>query len=234
MYVSLDSVVSEAISVIGLSGDDELAKNFCRQWVWRCASTFPITDDMIEVSKVDMKNLIIKKPTSAKRVLEIALYDANDCYIPHIHHSGKKRIYPNVEDYSYTVTTNEGTDDEETTTYYGPVDLSEDDKAFYIGTNGENSVSYAQIRYFKYPLDTDGMPLIREEDVQTCVYFCRFMWSLRKNENQSEIQQNERMYKQESDIARARRKSADISNETRKRIASDLNRLIPNFNRSRF
>lgn len=233
-YVNLDSVVSEAISVIGLSGDDELAKNFCRQWVWRTASTFPVTDDMIEVCSVDMKNLIIKKPANAKRVLEIALYDAADNYIPHQYHPGKKRIYPDVESYSHSVVTNEGTADEETTTYYFPVDLSEDDKAFYVGTNGENTVSYAKIRFFTYPLGQDGLPLIREEDVLTCVYFCRFMWSLRKNENQSEIRQNELMYKQESDIARARRKNADLSNETRKRIAQDLNRMIPNFNRSRY
>ena len=234
MYVSLDAVVSEAISVIGLSGDDELAKNFCRQWIWRCISVFPVTDDMIEVSKVDMKNLIIKKPPQAKRILEVALYDSSDNFIPHVFHSGKKRIYPDVESYSYKVVTNEGTDDEETTTYYLPVDLSEDDKAFYVGTNGENSVSYAQIRYFKYTLDNSGMPLIREEDVLTCVYYCRFMFSLRKNENQSEIRQNEMMYKQEADIARARRKSADISDETRKAIAANWNKMIPNFNRSRF
>lgn len=229
MYASLDAVVAEAISVIGLSGDDELAKNFCRQWVWRAASTFPVTDDMIEVCSVDMKNLIIKKPTNCKKALDVALYDANDNYIPHKFHAGKKRIYPDTEQYGYTLTV-----DGEESTYYMPVDLSEDDKAYYVGTTGEGIVSYAKIRFFSYPLDKDGMPLIREEDVLTCVYFCRFMWSLRKNENQSEIRQNEIMYKQESDIARARRKSADISNETRKEIAKSLNRMLPNFNRSRY
>lgn len=234
MYVELDAVVAEAISVIGLSGDDELAKNFCQQWVWRAATSFPVTDDMIEVSKVDMKNLIIRKPTNAKRILDVALYDASDNLVPHVFHAGKKRIYPDVESYSYKVVTDEGTDDEEETTYYLPVDLSEDDRAFYVGTNGENSVSYAQIRYFTYPLDKDGMPLIREEDVLTCVYFCRFMWSLRKNENQSEIRQNELMYKQEADRARAMRKSADLSNEKRKAIAATFNRMIPNFNRGRY
>jgi len=58
-YVTLDSVVAEAISILGLSGDDDLAKNFCRQWIWRFVVDLPITDDAIKVTKVYPKNLII-------------------------------------------------------------------------------------------------------------------------------------------------------------------------------
>jgi hypothetical protein len=232
-YVELDSVVNEAIATLGLSGDDDLAKNFCRTFVWRFVVDLPITDDAIKVAKVYPKNLILKKPVDMRRGLEVALYDASDCLIPHKFHSGKERIYPNVEEYSYNVTTNEGTDDEETTTYYIPVDLSEDGTAYYLGTNG-TEVSYALVRYFSYPLDKAGMPMIREEAVEAATLFCRYKWSLRKNENQSEIANNRLMYQQEADRCRARMKSFDMSDEHRKAIAQSLNRMLPNFNRSRF
>jgi hypothetical protein len=232
-YVTLDSVVSEGLSIIGLSGDDELAKNFARMWAWRAVIDMPITDDTIKVAKVYPKNLILKKPQDMRRALEVALYDASDCLIPHCFSSGKTRIYPNVEQYSYTVTTDAGTADQETTTYYLPVDLSEDAYAYYLGTNALNTVAYAQIRYFGYPLDKDGFPMIREEAVQACMYYIRLNWSLRKNENQSEIANNRLMYQQESDRCRARLKSLDMSEENRKEIAALMNRMLPNFNRSR-
>lgn len=234
MYVSLDTVVAEAISIIGLSGDDELAKNFARQFAWRAVLDLPITDDHLKVAKIYPKNLILKKPTDLRRALEVALYDANDCLIPHQYHSGKQRIYPDIESISYSVVTDEGTDDEETVTYYAPVDLSEDANAYYLGTNAGDSVAYAKVRYFAYPLDSTGYPMIKEEAVLTCMYFIRFMWSLRKGENQSEIANNERLYKMEADRCRARLKSFDMSEETRKAIAASMNRMLPNFNRSRF
>ena len=231
-YVELDSVVAEAIATLGLSGDDDLAKNFCRQFIWRFVVDLPITDDSMKVAKVFPKNLILKKPADMRRGLDIALYNSADCLIPHKFHSGKSRIYPNTEEFSYSVTTNEGTDDEETTTYYLPVDLSEDGQAYYIGTNG-TEVAYAQIRYFAYPLDKAGQPMIREEAVEAATLFCRYKWSLRVNQNQSEIANNERMYKMEADRCRARLKSLDMSDEHRKAIAASMNRMMPNFNRSR-
>lgn len=233
MYVDFDGVLAEAISVIGASGDDEVAKNFGRQWIWRCVTDFPVSEDNIKVCRIDVKNLLLKKPSEMQRFLEVALYDVNDNFIPHVFHTGQKRIYPNVESYSYNVVLNEGEDDEETVTYTAPVDLSEDRNSFVLGTNGSN-VSYAQVRYFAYPLDNNGLPMIREEEVLACVYFVRFMWSLRKNDNQSEIRNNELLYKQEADRVRAKRKSMDFSNEKRKQIAASLNRMLPNFNRSRF
>lgn len=227
-FVEFDSVVAEAIAILGLSGDDDLAKNFCRTFVWRFVIDLPITDDAIKVTKIYPKNLILKKPVDMRRPLEVALYDVADCLIPHKFHSGRERIYPNTEEYSYNVTTNE-----ETTTYYAPVDLSEDGTSYYLGTNA-GDVAYAKVRYFGYPLGKDGLPMIREEAVMGAMLFCKYMWSMRKNENQSEVANNERMYKMEADRCRARLKSFDMSEETRKAIAASLNRMLPNFNRSRF
>lgn len=216
-YVTLESVVAEAIATLGLSGDDGLAKNFCRTFIWRFVVDLPITDDAIKVAKIYPKNLILKKPSDMRRGLDVALYDASGCFIPHVYHNGKKRIYPNPEVYTNS----------------GGVDLSEDSNAYYLGTNGTH-VAWAEVRYFGYPLDSAGMPMIREEAVEAATLFCRYKWSLRKNENQSEIANNERMFKMEADRCRARMKSLDMSEETRKAIADSMTRMIPNFNRSRY
>jgi hypothetical protein len=227
--VSLDSVVAEALTVIGASGDDEVARLLARQWAWRACVDMPVTEDSIKVSRVYPKNLLLKKPSDMQKFLEIALYDVNGNFIPHEFHGGKTRIYPNIDSVRTTSTNTDGT----TTTHYFPVDLSEDIHNFVLGTNA-TAVAYADVRYFSYPIDNSGMPLIREDDVLTCVYFIRFMWSLRKNDNRGEIQQNELLYKQEADRARAKRKAADLSQDKAKSIAATMNRMIPNFNRSRF
>jgi hypothetical protein len=226
-FVTLDSVVADALSIIGLSGDDELAKNFARSWAWRACIDFPITNDSLKVTKVYPKNLILKKPNDFRRGVDIALYDTADCLIPHVMHSGRERIYPNTEQYAFTSEVNG-----EEVTRYIPVDLSESKDAYYLGTTGSD-VAYAKIRYYAYPIGTDGYPMIPEEAVQTCMYYIRFNWSLRKNENQSEIANNERLYKIEADRCRARMKSFEMSGETRKTIGALFSRMLPNFNRSR-
>jgi hypothetical protein len=228
-YVDFDEVVAEAILTIGASGDDEIAKNFAKTFIWRALQKLGVTDNTIQVVQIYTKNLLIKKPSNMKKLDEIALFDASGCFIPHVFHSGNSRIYPNVESYNYTV--NEGTDDE--VTYSLPVDLSESDTSFVIGTNGTN-VAYALVRYYPYPLDAKNLPMVREDEVEACSAFVRYKWSQRKNENQSEIRENLNEWLRLADYCRAEKKSSDFSNEVRKQIASTLNRMIPNFNRSRF
>lgn len=224
-YVELESVVARAISVVGVGIDNELMKNFAREWIWMAVLDLPVSEDNIKVCQIESKNLTMKKPDDMRRFLEIALYDDQDRYIPHVFHAGKKRIYPDTRVFPMSV---------DASYECGvPVDLSEDQFAFYIGTNGSN-VSYGLVRYFAYPLDKDGMPMIREDDVMTCVYFVRFMASMRRDDNRSAIQQNELLYKQEADRARAKRKSEDLSADKMKTISGIMNRMIPSFNNSNY
>jgi hypothetical protein len=227
-YVDFEEVVAESIMTIGLSGDDELAKNFARQLIWRGLQKLGTSDDQLEVCKVDAKNLLIKKP-KMKRFDAIALYDANDNYIPHVFHSGSKRIYPNVEECTHTVTTEDG----ETETFYGPVDLSENRGAFVLGTNGSH-VAYALIRYWGFPLDSNGFPLIQECEVEALTLYVRYKWSQRKNENQAEIRENKIAWMEAADWTIAHKKSIDNHGERKKQQAAMLSRMIPNFNRSRY
>jgi len=224
-YVTLDEVVSEAMGIVGNGNDSEALKNLARQWVWRAVLKLPITEDNIKVCKITPKNLIMHRPDDMRKHLEIALYDSNNCFIAHTYHTGKSRIYPDTR-IAPAATNNDCPP-------CVPVDLSSDEHGFYLGTNGED-VAYAKVRYFSYPLDNKGMPLIREDDVLTCVYFVRLQASLRKNDNRSEIDQNRSFYDQEADLQRARRKSMASSNDDKKTIAATMNRMIPNFSRSQF
>lgn len=228
-----EEVVAEAVAILGYLEDEEVAKNFCRQWIWGAKKKLATSDQDIEVAEVQVKNLFIKKPKNLKQLIEIALFDVNGNYIPHVFHQGNQRLYPNMEQVSYDVVLNEGTDDEETVTYYAPVDLSENSSSYVLGTNG-TEVSYALVRYYPLPLDENNLPEVYEHEVDACKAYCRYQWSMRKNENQSEIRENRRTWQEECDWAIAKTKSMDFSNEVRKKIAANMNRMLPNFNRSRF
>lgn len=225
MYVPLDDVVAEALSIVGDDQDKEMLKLLARQWAWRAVLKLPVSDDNIKVCKIEAKNLFLKKPSDMRRYLDMALYDANGGYLHHVYHKGQKRIYPDFTRFPTASNSNNPPQCD-------PVDLSEDAHAFYIGTNGSD-VSYALVRYFAYPLDNRGMPMIREEDVLTCVYFIRLCASQKKNNNRSEIAQNKEFYDQEADIQRARRKSV-ISEDEKRTLTSIMNRMIPDFQKKTF
>jgi hypothetical protein len=233
MFVDIDEVIAEAVSILGYGEDDEMAKNFARQWVWSAKKKLGTSDKSIQVCKIYAKNLLLKKPKNIKQTIELSLWDANGNYIPHQFHSGNTRIYPNVDQYTYSYVENEGTDDEETITYYLPVDLSETDSAYVIGTNG-TMVDYALVRYYPLPLDANNLPQVYEHEVDAIKFYIKWQWSMRRNENQSEIAQNEMRWKQEADWAKAHGKMMDFTNEVRKKIAATTNKMIPNFNRSQF
>jgi hypothetical protein len=124
------------------------------------------------------------------------------------------------------------TEDGETTEQFiGPIDISEDSNNFVLGTNG-TCVAYALVRYWQYPLDENELPLIREDEVEALSMYVRYRWSLRMNENQSEIQANRMEWFRAADQCKAMKKS--INNEQAKTIAASMNRMIPSFNRSKF
>lgn len=109
----------------------------------------------------------------------------------------------------------------------------EDQHAFYIGSNGEN-VATALVRYFKYPLDSNGLPMIREDEKFAIMCYIQWAKASRKGENQSEIFNKWQMWAKQHDMARARKKSSDMSNDKHKTIARNWVRLLPSFNHSSF
>jgi hypothetical protein len=82
------------------------------------------------------------------------------------------------------------------------VDLSEDAYSFHLGSNG-GDVSYAVLKYWKLPIDVDGLPIIPEGLVLAIALFIRWMYAIKMNENQSDRQLSEASYKVERAKARS-------------------------------
>jgi hypothetical protein len=221
-YVDFEEVIAEAVTTIGAEGDDEIVKPFLRQIIYRGLQKLGDSELLLVDAKCYPKNLLIKKPKDYKKLDSIALYDSAGNLLPHVFHSGK-RIYPETEGTTYV--TEEGEE------FCGPIDISEDPHNFVIGTNG-TAVNHALVRYWKFPLDSNGLPLIREDEVEALCLYCRWRWSQRKNANQSEIQQNSIEWKMAADQCKALKKSTN--SEQHKTVARLTNRMLPNFNRSRY
>ncbi len=220
-YLSLDEVVASARTTIGTS--DKMDEVLMRQWAWEGLQDVGISEDSIEVCTIKPKNLIAAKPENCRVLIDLALYDANGCQFQHVFRTGKKRIYKNLDFPLFVLDPGHPV----------PIiiDVSEDRNNIILGTNGAN-VTSIMIRFFSYPIDPNGLPMIREDERMAIIYYIRLMWSLRKNDNRSEIDQNRQMWMLESDRARARKKN--ITNEEFKSIVKRWARLIPDFNYQRF
>lgn len=229
-YYTLEEVAAEAMLVTpNVTDADRL---IARQWISAAIQQTGSCEDEIEVCEITPKNLLAKKPSNCRQLIEIACYDANGNFIPHTFRAGKKRIYPNTNVLTSTTTTNSD-GESETTVTYSSVDVSEDKFNIVLGTNAE-SVAKIKIRYFAHPLDSYGMPLIREDEKQAAIYYVRFQKLLKDGDNQSAIAMAQDMWFRACDIARAAKKAASLNNDKAKTIASNMNRMIPNFNRSQF
>lgn len=220
-HVSLNSVIAEAISIT--PDTDASDWSIARQWGMTALSQLGVAEDEIAVCSITAKNLILKKPKDMRQYIEMALYDVNGCWIPHIFRAGKKRIYP---DSRIDTSTDE-------IPRIVSVDVSEDKNAFYLGTNGTD-VSYATVRYYSYPLDDNGFPMIREDEKFAIMCYIRWAKSAKKNENQSEIANNWTQWAWQCDRAMAHKKASGMSNDKAKTIARAWVSLLPNFNYNKF
>ena len=217
-YLTLNEVIAEALSITPDLDDQDWS--FARQWAVTALMQLGTSEDEINVCTLTCKNYTMKKPDDMRAFIELALYDAQDKLIPHAFRAGKKRVFPATSQLIDGIVIP-----------YEPVDVSEDQYAFYIGSNGEQ-VAYAKVRYFAYPLDKDGTPMIRLDEKPAIMYYIRWCKSMKKNENQSEIAQNEQRWKWEFDRVRAKKKT--ISKDKAEVIARNWVRLLPNFNTRQF
>jgi|GEM_PF-5063951 len=222
-YVSLDEIAALARTFIGAS--DKADEVLFRQWAWEALQDVGISEDSIEVCTLKPKNLIVRKPENCRVLIDLSLFDANGNEFRHVFRTGKKRIYRQELNPNGTYLMPDG--------QRIPIiiDVSEDRDNIILGSNGTD-VAYIMVRYFSYPIDANGLPMIREDEKMALVYFIRFAWAMRKNDNRSEIEQNRQMWLLESDRARAKKKN--ISNEKVKAIVKRWTRLIADSRYQRF
>jgi hypothetical protein len=223
MYLSIDEVLAEAMSIVK---DKAAHEAVARQWIWTNLMQTGVSEEELEVVVVYPKNLLAKKPKNCRRIKEFCCFDSAGLLIPHTFRSGKKRIYPNTGAYTTAVGTDGGTEYN-----YQCVDVSEDKFNLVLGTNATD-VAQIALRYYALPLDSAGEPLVHESEKLSCIYYVRFQLAMLDDSNQSKIQLDEIRWKQEVDRARAAKKS--VNEETRDTVGRDWLRLLPSFNPRKF
>jgi len=222
-YIASDAVIAEALSITPDTDAADWA--MAKQWAVTALMQFGTSDDEIKVCTIAQTNLILPKPKDMRSYVEMALYDVRGCLIPHVFHSGKKRIYP---DFDWQPSAVNNPDFRNII----PVDVSEDQLNFYLGTNGSN-VAYAQVRYYAYPIDANGLPMIREDEKFAIMCYIQWCKASKLGQSASDISMKWQMWTRQHDMARARKKS-NIPNDLHKTISRNWMRLIPDFNQSRF
>lgn len=219
MYTSLDEVTALAQTVI--KDSDDKMRNLYKSWVWEATLNLGISDDEIKVAELYPNNFTAKLPPDCRYIIEVSCFDKSGTQLPHQYRGGNRRIYADTR-MIVTGTTNGDPNS------FIPVDISNDRYNIHLGTNGQN-VGTIIIRYFSYPLDENGQPLIREEDKMACVFFVRYMDALRRDDNRSKIQQDEIAWFREADRARARKKMTSVTPDKARTMMRSLQSLVPNF-----
>jgi len=221
-YVSINEVTAAAQTVMKQS--DNMDRNLWKYWAYLAALELGVSDDEIRVAELTPNvDLEAPLPQGCRQIIELALYDSSDTQLKHKYRTGTTRIYPN--EYDDYMTTSYETD---VFQRVYPVDVSNDMNYVYLGTNGEH-VTKIVIRYFAYPVDDSGQPMIREEDVMACVYFIRYMDALRQDDNRSKIQQDQLNWFREADRARARKKMSSMTPDKARSIMNSLMKVVPAF-----
>ncbi len=218
-YVDIDTVIARAETVIPKSTTED--KAIWREWVWMSLQDLGISDEDIKSATLYPKNGLCKKPDDFRVLVDIVCVDSNNSQLVHKFRTKGHRLY---YDTRTDLQTPSGV----------PVDVSEDRFNFILGTNADD-VAAVNIRYFSYPIDKKtGMPMVREDEVMAIIYFIRYMWSMRKDDNRSEIQEKQVAWFRESDRVRARKKMNSLTEEKAKAIGKSWMRLIPDFNLQRY
>lgn len=214
MKYTIDEVTANAMSVVGTATAED--RNLFRNWaVLGLKQLGPNRNDVKIVQITPNSNGLIKKPDDFTHGIDLALFTTADHELQYQFNHGAARIHN--DRFSLQ-------DEEMQDAITGRVDVSEDAYYYQLGNNS-SVVGYAIIRYFAYPIDSEGIPLFDEEDLEAIVAYCRYNWSLRKNDNRSEIEQNRQIWLEERDRRKGAKKMPDSL--AMRGIASRWMSLIP-------
>jgi hypothetical protein len=174
-FAPMEEVVATAMTIV--PGATQEHQVLFRQWVWEAVKQIGPTTHWVKTCEIKAKNLSIPKPKDLASTLTIGLFDESGHEIHYTWQGYGDRVHIDRFQNHALLTREDAT---------FRIDLSEDAYYFHIGTNGK-SVAYAKLRYLALPIDSDSKLLIPEDNILACATFCRWMWAMRKGDNQSEI-----------------------------------------------
>lgn len=227
-FITLDEVIATAQSTI--KDADSNSKLLWRQWIALMAlPNLGIAESDVRVVELIPQEFHAVKPDDCRAIIDVALYDVNNCIIKHIFRAGGERIYPDFRIPRTAVVGPPPDSLSQPLDDIVPVDVSETPTLITLGTNAD-LVNKILLRYYSMPLDDTGLPLIDQEDLMALVYFTQFMHALREKESPGLIASYKINWEREADKCIARKKMRSVSNEKMKTIVLRVwNRLIPSF-----
>lgn len=172
-FVPVSQVIATAMSI--LEGADTIDRAYFKEWVYLGLLEIGPTLDWYGESILYPDGYTLKKPDGFHSAIDLALYDANHAELDFVYRGLGTRAHA-----SDNGLLNNG---QYFPTLGAPIDLSEDTYYFQLGSNS-TSVSYAKLKYWKFPVDELGDLLIPETDILPLILFVRYMWYLRKDDKQ--------------------------------------------------
>lgn len=176
-FLGVKEVVADAMSVIpgGSTAGEQL---LARQWAYIGLRDLGPSKDFIEVCPLTVTNLSIRKPDDLISTIDISLYDSAGNAIAHNYRPGSRKIKKSKPTTGPVISQIDGQG----------VELSEDDYYFHLdSTELARSAATALIRYYKFPVDDDGLPMIPEKARLAIIMFIRYMYTLRKGGTRFEV-----------------------------------------------
>lgn len=191
-----------------------------RTWVYEALKAIGPTTHWVKTAQLVPKNGSFEKPKDMASPLSIALFagdtELNFKYEP----AAEGRIHVDRYEVHDNLVNNQA---------MGRVDLSDDAYYFHVGTNG-NAVTSMVIRYYAMPVDRNKELLIPEDNLFAVAMFCKWSWTMRKGDNQSEQMNARDTWYRELASIKGKNKMPSMfrANEFFKSYASLINSFKPN------
>ena len=197
-FITMNEVVANSATLI--EDTDPKNRNLFRQWTYLGERQLGFSGLHIKPVQIEVDNLTIKKPNDYASGIDLALFDVSDNEYKYHFQGNRKRIHNEWTIANSSTSSSLGfarTDTE--------IGVSEDPYYFYLDSTGE-SITYANINYYSYPIDDDGDMMIPEHHMFALMNFNYWMWERRKKENQSSIAQAKADWLMEQTKAKAKNK----------------------------
>lgn len=176
-FVTMDQVVANSATLI--QDTDPKNRNIFKQWTYLAERQLGFSGEHVAAKKIYIDNLTIKKPLEYAVGIDLAIFDASDQEYKYHFRGWNKRIH-NESSLVYA-----GTNSSLSASVY-EIGISEDPFYFYLDSTGSN-ISYANLKYYSYPIDERGDMLIPEHHLYAIMQFNYWMWQKRKGDNQAAI-----------------------------------------------
>lgn len=173
-FVPIDQVVATFNSL--MEGADSIDTAFVKEWVYLGIQEIGPNISWYNECDIYPVDLTLQKPKDFHQAIDIALYDSGGCELAYVFRGKGRRIHK-----SDTALINE---DVYAPELASPIDLSEDQYYYHLGSNANGVVASAVLKYWKLPTDVNGDLLIPENDVFPLALFCRYCYYMRKDDKQ--------------------------------------------------